>query len=88
MVLSNKPESEKHLNSGQNEWVVLNISRTYLRKGRMVIAQKMAETPPITSSLLGTGPDEGQIPLRTYSGEVPVCTVTGCLRITRRLVVP
>lgn len=39
--------------------------RTYLRRGRNVRDQIMALIPPMTSSLGGTGPDVGQMPLRT-----------------------
>jgi len=47
-------------------------AHTYLRRGINVRDQTMALRPPITSSLGGTGPDVGQIPLRTYKGEVPI----------------
>lgn len=40
--------------------------RTYLIRGKMVMAHIIAEIPPITSSVEGTGPDDGHIPLRTY----------------------
>jgi hypothetical protein len=45
---------------------------TYLRRGRNVRDQTMALIAPMTSSLGGTGPDVGQIPLRTYRGDVPI----------------
>lgn len=32
----------------------------------------MALIPPMISSLGGTGPDDGQIPLSTYKGDVPM----------------
>lgn len=47
--------------------------RTYLTRGIRVMAQMMAEIPPITSSSDGASPLEGQIPFKTYSGEVPRC---------------
>jgi hypothetical protein len=43
----------------------------YLIRGSIVIAQTIAEMPPITSSSEGTDPDAGQMPLRVYNGEVP-----------------
>lgn len=46
--------------------------RTYLRRGSNVSAQRIALIPPITSSFEGTGPVAGQMPLRTYRGEVPM----------------
>jgi hypothetical protein len=45
---------------------------TYFNNGRMVRDQKMALIPPITSSFEGTGPLAGQIPFKTYSGDVPM----------------
>ena len=32
----------------------------------------MALIPPMISSLEGTGPDDDQIPLSTYKGDVPI----------------
>jgi hypothetical protein len=46
--------------------------RTYLSKGRRVIAQIIALIPPMISSWDGKGPVLGQIPFRTYRGEVPM----------------
>jgi hypothetical protein len=44
---------------------------TYLTSGIRVIAQMIAEIPPITSSSGGASPEDGQMPLSTYRGEVP-----------------
>lgn len=44
----------------------VHVGLTYLMSGRMVIDQKMALRPPITSSSEGTGPEPGQIPFKTY----------------------
>lgn len=46
--------------------------RTYFNRGRIVRAQMMQLTPPITSSVEGTGPVGAQMPLSTYKGEVPI----------------
>lgn len=40
--------------------------------GRIVNDQKMALTPPITSSWEGTGPVGDQMPFKTYKGDVPM----------------
>lgn len=45
---------------------------TYLRNGNRVRAQMMALIPPMMSSFEGTFPPLGQIPFKTYSGEVPM----------------
>ena len=45
---------------------------TYLQSGRRVKDQTIALTPPMISSLGGTGPDGDQIPFSTYKGEVPM----------------
>lgn len=42
-----------------------STSRTYFRSGRRVSDQTIALRPPITSSLEGTSPLDGQIPLST-----------------------
>lgn len=47
-------------------------SLTYFTRGRSDIAQIMALTPPITSSREGVPLWGGQIPFRTYNGEVPM----------------
>lgn len=48
------------------------MAPTYLVSGRSVRDQIMALMHPMTSSSGGTGPDVGQIPFRTYNGEVPM----------------
>jgi len=45
---------------------------TYFKSGKRVKDQIIALMPPMISSSGGMSPDEGQIPLRTYSGEVPM----------------
>lgn len=44
---------------------------TYFTSGTKVIAQIIAEIPPITSSSEGASPLDDQIPFRTYKGDVP-----------------
>jgi len=36
------------------------------------MAHMIVLIPPITSSLGGVGPSAGQIPFKTYRGEVPI----------------
>lgn len=50
----------------QDEWGGKFSGLTYLIKGRIVIDQKIALRPPMTSSGEGTGPEAGQIPFKTY----------------------
>lgn len=48
------------------------VRHTYFNNGRRVSDQTMALMPPMTSSSDGTLPDAGQIPFRTYKGDVPM----------------
>ena len=45
---------------------------TYLQNGRRVKDQIMALIHPMISSFGGAGPEDGQIPLSTYKGDVPM----------------
>lgn len=45
---------------------------TYFSKGKSVRDHIMALIPPMTSSSEGTSPVLGQIPFKTYNGEVPI----------------
>ena len=45
---------------------------TYLQNGRRVKDQIMALIHPMTSSFGGAGPDDDQMPLSTYKGDVPM----------------
>lgn len=50
----------------------------------MVIDHMIALTPPMMSSFDGTSPVEGQMPLRTYKGEVPTANCEHGYRYTAR----
>ena len=52
--------------------IMKGLKFTYLSNGNKVRDQMMALMPPITSSFEGTGPSEGQIPFKTYNGDVPM----------------
>lgn len=45
---------------------------TYFNNGRNVMDHTIALIAPIASSFGGAGPSAGQIPFRTYRGEVPM----------------
>jgi hypothetical protein len=49
-----------------------NVKFTYLSNGNNVRDQTIALTPPMISSFEGTGPSLGQIPFKTYNGDVPM----------------
>lgn len=45
---------------------------TYLQNGRRVKDQMIALIHPMISSFGGAGPDDDQMPLSTYKGDVPM----------------
>ena len=49
-----------------------DVKFTYLSNGNNVRDQMMALMPPMISSSEGTGPAAGQIPFKTYNGDVPM----------------
>jgi len=72
---SYRNEEQRRPEREGGQWRVSRIkgdSRTYLRRGNNVRDHIMALKPPMTSSVEGAGPLGGQIPFRTYKGDVPM----------------
>ena len=72
--MSTKVEGDENLQKGSDDdgYNRGRSRRTYLSSGIKVSDQMMADMPPITSSLDGTGSPAGQIPFSTYRGDVPM----------------